>query len=1138
MTYFLGGHGLAASGGGGTTDTTARAVATNAQATADALRATDVASAVVDASTPGAETITITRTDGSTHGIDVSALAGGGTAAQTTFDNVAAALAGNPANVQGAIDAIDADIDALKTAATAQDALIAAKADSADLHDAVTLAAGSNPALSLTGQELNLTLPEPVDTLTEAEVTSTTGVDYTAEGVVSARRLDQWGQSRRVARIFADPGDFDYTALGYADRTAVFIRNPDPVNGKSVTYGGGGAVTLTVIPSNGQTQTITGQDIYNNIQPGEWAVLEKDGNTATLSIMSGERVVYFDDYADAALGAPSLVPFDGIAVIRDAGEIWARKTTVNSVAFPADGVPTADWFKIASNPDLGAVYPGNGVSPTLKRRNVYFSDETVGPDPVAEAGEWYDVLTLNKTIANFSPAGLPSHEFERFVAVEDPASLGDFYWSRQGQTESGGFTRHVFHANDRFQSMQFSLGDRRAAFESRQNRYSLSLEDLTAGNADFTLDPGNAPAGYTRLITTMAVGANYFFTIDWRVIGDEYEFIVEEAHGGRFNTYGRIFDLDLKFAATDPSKPNWEPNVTYALGDVVIGQAPTGVTETAGDWFVMQANSDRTNIATLDAAEWPNWNVTPLAPKLQNVTVETLADRPAPATLLSGSQVNVVADPDATNNGTYTAIGPVGDAATGYTEPSASSMDVVRFPGDSGAQLNGHENFYWSDETVGAQPAAALGQEFSTAVSSAASTDTEAVKDAATVTITHFRWVDNGGAIPVAIATESVTGGVSVLTYGSFHGKFTSTGTLTFTETPSTSLIAKQTDNQTFRLQGGYEYVIHGAFSKDDNVSHVVLFAFEDGVQVERSGTGGANHWKGGNSWTHRVAIPAGQTRDYTFQATNNGAVSNLTGSIDIEAQSSVDVGYVLDAQVADATNEYLKFVTASPFNDTFTPSASGAYVFKLTAGYSGGTNSGIDVGTTLNGTEIYDGVAANERVSQSPNGSDEAIQRQYEINLIAGTTYHIRHWGGGGSVNNTHTLNIRRKGALVASDLTTETIDVVAKLNEWTGSAGISNGALTTIDTAMDWSSAEYFEITIADGALSQIHKTYRGDVSQITGTTGNSLLCDRYDTQFLYVNNLNLATGVFQSQISNGSGWHVKKVTLYGSRTIQAII
>lgn len=116
----------------------------------------------------------------------------------------------------------------------------------------------------------------------------------------------------------------------------------------------------------------------------------------------------------------------------------------------------------------------------------------------------------------------------------------------------------------------------------------------------------------------------------------------------------------------------------------------------------------------------------------------------------------------------------------------------------------------------------------------------------------------------------------------------------------------------------------------------------------------------------------------------------------------------------------------------------------------------------------------------------------------------------------------------------------VVFKLNEWIGSVGISNGAQTTVNTGMDWSNAEYFEVTIKDiVGTDQKHKTYRGDISTITGTTGQSLLMDRFGGQYIWMNNLDLATGIFLGQIQGGgAGWVITRVTLWGEKTLKSVI
>lgn len=250
-------------------------------------------------------------------------------------------------------------------------------------------------------------VPVSVENLTEPQVTgSPTDPDYQLFGSLSRERLDQWGMSRRVRRVFDEAGAFDFNALGYADRTAVFVRNPDAVNGKPITYGTGGANTLFVTRADGTQQTVTGQDVFTNLQPGEFAVMEKDGTDVRLSILPGERVIYFDNYAQAAAQAASRVPFDGIVIIRNTGEIYTRKTLTNSVAFPADGQENAEWFKVGGGADAVTLTDGataqvgllnigtNLVAPAVVTNGVYQTVDPDGQNYVAyfeQSGAWVAV---------------------------------------------------------------------------------------------------------------------------------------------------------------------------------------------------------------------------------------------------------------------------------------------------------------------------------------------------------------------------------------------------------------------------------------------------------------------------------------------------------------------------------------------------------------------------------------------------------------------------------------------------------------------------------------------------------------------------------------------------------------------------
>jgi len=102
----------------------------------------------------------------------------------------------------------------------------------------------------------------------------------------------------------------------------------------------------------------------------------------------------------------------------------------------------------------------------------------------------------------------------------------------------------------------------------------------------------------------------------------------------------------------------------------------------------------------------------------------------------------------------------------------ASTVGGTVFPGNTGAMTNGVENFYWADETPGVFPPALLGTEFSVALSEANAADSQAVKDAAAVRVTHYRWVDTGGGSPVALATLNEVNGVN----DEFNFNFTGNG--------------------------------------------------------------------------------------------------------------------------------------------------------------------------------------------------------------------------------------------------------------------------------------------------------------------------------------------------------------------------
>ena len=216
--------------------------------------------------------------------------------------------------------------------------------------------------------------------------------------------------------------------------------------------------------------------------------------------------------------------------------------------------------------------------------------------------------------------------------------------------------------------------------DTRWQRYTITVDELSTGNAEFSLntDPSYAgipiQAGFTRLLGRMEVEgitSGYDIIIDWQLtatgdyrvcIQDSFNLTTNTVSWG-INTYGAVDSLTAKYSSSDPIKPTWQAFTGYESGTQILAKAPAGVAETQGVWYVGTANSVRPNtIAALDATEWAEWSWEALSVAQQDIVVATLADRPDPATLQSGSTVAVVNDPITENNRTYTVLGPVGGA--------------------------------------------------------------------------------------------------------------------------------------------------------------------------------------------------------------------------------------------------------------------------------------------------------------------------------------------------------------------------------------------------------------------------------------------------------------------------------------------
>ncbi len=217
------------------------------------------------------------------------------------------------------------------------------------------------PDAAFTAWELVVSVSADISELTQAEVTSTAGADYTKFGLASAERLDQWGVSRRVSRVFNTSTSFDFTALNYSNNTAVFIRNTDPSNGIGVTYGAGGAIARFVTRSDGSSDNATNEDSVN-VQPLEILFCEMRADGFHGSIIPAERVKNFTTAAAANLFGP--LPHDAIITLRSESKIGWRRTGVNSAPFPADGQTNTDWwvFDIGQTATRAAYTDGEEVA--------------------------------------------------------------------------------------------------------------------------------------------------------------------------------------------------------------------------------------------------------------------------------------------------------------------------------------------------------------------------------------------------------------------------------------------------------------------------------------------------------------------------------------------------------------------------------------------------------------------------------------------------------------------------------------------------------------------------------------------------------------------------------------------------------
>lgn len=229
---------------------------------------------------------------------------------------------------------------------------------------------------------------------------TTTDGQYNTPMLHAPSVLDAYLRSRRMRRIFNTTANVDLTThpllSTYPDRTALFIRNTNGASGIGITHG-----KATVSGNYANGTLILSDPASINVQPGEIACLEWDGDEIFISIFPAERVMAFDTYVLANAFGP--MPHDAIIVIRSADEVWARRTGFNNRSFPADGKENTDWFVVGGKRTV-LFHADNTTEFQWGRRNVYpnGTDLNTVPTPDLVAGAEAVLSTLNAAGTGFT----------------------------------------------------------------------------------------------------------------------------------------------------------------------------------------------------------------------------------------------------------------------------------------------------------------------------------------------------------------------------------------------------------------------------------------------------------------------------------------------------------------------------------------------------------------------------------------------------------------------------------------------------------------------------------------------------------------------------------------------------------------
>ena len=410
------------------------------------------------------------------------------------------------------------------------------------------IATTTNPGIYVTdGTAYTLAKSIP-DFLVIANPTAAPGdADYSEVGISGPTQWDQWGQSRRVQRIFDTTGPFDYTNKGYADRTAVYVRNADNSNGIGYTYRTDNTVSLELRRADGTLETdVDGQNSFN-VQPAEIVFGEKDGNVFRASIIPGERVKHF--LTDALAFAYGPMPHDAIVTIRGTGSMGFRKTGANSAVWPADGISNADWWIIQQDD--------------------------------------HQHTTLEKIIVGVSSAGTNALSAVDFVINDKD---GNPYPNSDWRVTS--------------QWLQTSGTADNVAYTDEPLPTSLTVGRNKNGVVELVY-VGQSPNGTASITATASNGAA---TGDVKFKFEDTNDTTDFATVGDVGLVDWTIDVA---AVPQAVLPDWQAGQAYTVSETkVVGVAPANVEpQIEGKAYILRPKADLTSAAALDFTEWQNYDV-------------------------------------------------------------------------------------------------------------------------------------------------------------------------------------------------------------------------------------------------------------------------------------------------------------------------------------------------------------------------------------------------------------------------------------------------------------------------------------------------------------------------------------------------